>query len=173
MDHYGQFVSAEVIRFQRLLPGTAQEVWEHLTSPQWLAGWLGPGEIEPRVGGAVSIRFYEVVGGSAAMRGEVTVWEPPHRLAYTWQEKGPRSEVSFELSSAGDGVLLVFEHRRMPADDATGFAHGWHSCFNALKVQLEGGDQDAQKDAWLGQGVDRARYNAMAAPFGLKPVAAD
>lgn len=39
MDDYGQFVSAEVIRFQRLLPGTAQEVWEHLTSPQWLAGW--------------------------------------------------------------------------------------------------------------------------------------
>jgi hypothetical protein len=54
------------LRREGELPGTAQDVWDAITTGT--AGWLWPMEFEPRVGGA------------AAFGGTVTVWEPPHHF---------------------------------------------------------------------------------------------
>jgi len=169
MDGYGRFLDRDVLRHERVLPGTVEEVWEHLTQPEWLAGWLAPGEIEPRVGGAVSFRWQEVSGGTAAL-GIVTVWDPPGRLAYSWQETASGSEVTFELEPAGeDRVLLRLTHRRMPWGEALGFAHGWHACLDALVAQLDGQSAEAIRTAWKGETIDKGVYSRLGESFGLVP----
>jgi uncharacterized protein YndB with AHSA1/START domain len=160
MDDYGVYLDTETLRFERLLPGTPEEVWEHLTSPAWLAGWLAPGEIEPRLGGTVTLNFEEVEAGAGVCRGIVTAWDPPRRLVYTWQEKSTPSEVSFQLAPAEDGVRLTLTHARMPIAAALGFGHGWHACLDALALGLAGGEASDVRTAWRGACVDKARYAA-------------
>ncbi|MBX3188795.1 MAG: hypothetical protein KF819_17385 [Labilithrix sp.] len=75
------------VRIERVLPGPIDEVWEHLTDPAKIAGWLG---------------------NDAGDLGEVSRCEPPNVVAYRWGE----GEVSFELVPRGENVVLVFTHRR-------------------------------------------------------------
>jgi len=66
--------------------------------------------IEPGVGGHV----YESHGGGATYEwGEVTAWEPGHRLAHSFalaQDPANPSEVSVEFLPDGDGCLVRFAH---------------------------------------------------------------
>ena len=59
--------------------------------------------LEPRVGG----RIYErTVDGKEIDWGEVTTWEPPHRLSYLWHIRRDRSdatEVTLTFVDVGDG----------------------------------------------------------------------
>ena len=71
-----QFSHAHKVRFDRLLPGPATSLWTVLTDPQRLPAWYGAGVIEARVGGKVELM-------SGHIRGVVTQWDPPHKLAYT------------------------------------------------------------------------------------------
>ena len=82
MSHDAQFTHAHMVRFDRVLPGPLDKVWSVLTDTKWLPGWYGEGVIEPTVGGKV-----ELMGGH--IRGVVTQWDPPQRLAYTWNVFNP------------------------------------------------------------------------------------
>jgi uncharacterized protein YndB with AHSA1/START domain len=158
MEAYGEFLGPDVFRLVRVLPGAPEEVWEHLTQSQWLAGWLAPGQIEPRLGGLVSFRWQEVSDGVTA-RGVVSAWDPPRRLAYTWNERSSGSEVTFELEPEGpDRVRLTLVHRRMPPGEVLGFAHGWHACLDALAAQMRGQTADAVHVAWSGRSIDQDAY---------------
>ena len=67
--------------------GHAFEVWTARTSLWWPATHTATGEaglevvFEPRVGGRI---FERTRAGLEVDWGEVTAWEPPHRLAYLW-----------------------------------------------------------------------------------------
>jgi uncharacterized protein YndB with AHSA1/START domain len=67
--------------------------------------------LEGRVGG----RLYEVSDeGEEGLWGTVTVWEPPHRLAYTWhpgREEETSQEVEVRFIPDGGGARLELEHR--------------------------------------------------------------
>lgn len=135
MSDFGEYPAARTVRFDRLLPGPIERVWEHLTRPEMLAGWLAGGVFEPREGGAVDLRFTN----DDALTGVVTVWEPPRRLAYTWREQGSESVVSFELTPQDDGVRLILTHVRLPQGDAASFGAGWHSHLDVLARLLNDG----------------------------------
>ena len=125
MDEYGVVTEPGTVRIQRVLPGPIERVWDYLTDPEKRGLWLARGPMEPRVGGRVELAFdnaglspdgerapekhraHECTGSS---QGEVTVWEPPYRLAYTWSGG---SEVSFELAPEGREVRLVLTHQRL------------------------------------------------------------
>jgi uncharacterized protein YndB with AHSA1/START domain len=66
--------------------------------------------LEGEVGG----RFYEVAtDDEEAEWGIVTVWEPPHRLAYTWYPgRGPESaqEVDLRFTPEGSGTRVDLVH---------------------------------------------------------------
>lgn len=107
-----------------------ERVWELLTDPSELPRWWpDAAELEPRVGGRVVLNF-----GRGAVSGEVTSWEPPVRLGFTWiasNMPGVELHVAFKVDDLGDGRSRVsvvhsgFEHAPREAREQVvgGWAH--------------------------------------------------
>jgi uncharacterized protein YndB with AHSA1/START domain len=153
MSDFGKVIDSHTIRFERLLPGPIERVWEYLTKPDCLATWLAAGDMDLHVGGEVELRFdvQEVPArekAGAIIRGVVTRCEPPRVLAYTWVDASPGkpaagkpgfdSVVMFELEPRGEDVLLVLTHRRLPAALKPKFGAGWHTHLGILVARLRG-----------------------------------
>lgn len=155
MDKYGTLIAPDTVRFERLLPGPIERVWAYLTGPDKRAKWLAGGAMDLRVGGKVELRFhhasldavpdepperYKKYEKGSRMEGRITRCEPPHALAYTWNEQpGRTSEVIFELLERGNEVLLVLTHRRLPDhQEALGVSGGWHTHLDILAEHLQG-----------------------------------
>jgi hypothetical protein len=56
MNDFGKIVDSSTVRFERLLPGPIERVWDHLTKPEFLATWLAVGQMDARVGGRVELQ---------------------------------------------------------------------------------------------------------------------
>jgi uncharacterized protein YndB with AHSA1/START domain len=105
-----------------------ERVWELLTDPQELPRWWpDAAELEPRVGGRVVLTF-----GPGDVSGEVTEWEPPRSLGFTWEASnmpGVRLHVAFTVEEAGDGrsrVHVVHSgFAEAPAEAREAVAGGW------------------------------------------------
>ncbi len=140
-DSKGEFGLAAMVRFERFLPGPIERVWEHIADPAKLPAWFGEGPcaIAPRVGGAVSL-----MGGH--IRGVVTQWLPPRRLAYTWNvfapgedvSSYPESHLSIELETQGDEVRLTLTHLPVLERFEPQNAMGWHTFLDILAAELRG-----------------------------------
>lgn len=66
--------------------------------------------LEPRVGGNV----FEVWREGTEIWGEITVWEPPHRLVFTWHPGlafAESTEVEVRFMARGDITIVELEHR--------------------------------------------------------------
>ncbi len=78
-------------------PERAFELWTRRTSMWWPASHTVSGEpgleviVEPGIGGRI---FERTSGGQEHDWGEITVWEPPSRLAYRWYLRQSRSEAT-------------------------------------------------------------------------------
>jgi predicted 3-demethylubiquinone-9 3-methyltransferase (glyoxalase superfamily)/uncharacterized protein YndB with AHSA1/START domain len=132
-DHAGR----TVLRFERSLRQPPERVWTALTALDGLRSWHpSPFELEPRVGGAVR---YLPPDGAAFGDGEVTAYEPPRALAYTWGD----DHLRFELEPHGDGTRLVLTHTFDDRLKAARDAAGWHLCLDALASSLGGDDAPA------------------------------
>lgn len=150
MSEFGVVTAARTLRIRRVLPGPIERVWAYLTESDKRGRWLATGPMELRVGGRVELTFrntelsahaepppdkYRKYEG-ASFEGRVTRCEPPHLLSYTW---GEGSEVTFELSPQGEGVLLVLTHRRLPDRTAMVMVgSGWHAHLAILLDHLSG-----------------------------------
>ena len=151
---YGEKIAEESIRFERLLPGPIERAWAFLTEPEKRGQWLAPGNMEPRPGASFALHFhnseltpdrtppserFRQYDGSFTTHHQVLRCEPPHVLAWTWGggNEAP-SEVTFELSEAGDQVRLVVTHRRLADDDTmVNVASGWHTHLAVLEGVLQ------------------------------------
>ena len=153
MTGLGSVIDSHTIRFERLLPGPVERVWDYLTRPESLATWLAEGEIDPRVGGQVELRFDvqevpERAKAGAIIRGVVARWEPPRVLAYSWVDASadpppggspaPDPVVTFELEGRGGDALLALTHRQLPTALVPGFGAGWHTHLGILLARLRG-----------------------------------
>ncbi len=54
---YGVKIAPETIRFERVLPGPAERVWEYLTDSKKRGEWFADGPMDLRVGGEVRFEF--------------------------------------------------------------------------------------------------------------------
>jgi uncharacterized protein YndB with AHSA1/START domain len=120
------------------------------------AKWLAAGEIQPRAGASVELRFDHASlstnnapaperfgdGGCGSVTShEVIRCEPPRLLTLTWAggTADVPSEVTFELTPQGDKVLLVLTHRRLAGRGMmVDVASGWHSHLAGLVERLNG-----------------------------------
>src|SRR5262245_51260802 len=137
MSDDGQLHNETMVRFERLLPGPIERVWQYLSESEHVAAWFGGGDmkyvIEPRPGGMVSLADGHILG-------IVTQWNPPRRLAYTWnvfspgetQSQFPQSYVMFELEAQGNDVLLTLTHRPVLAGYEGLTRMGWHTFLDRL-----------------------------------------
>jgi hypothetical protein len=89
MSTAAQITPAEAVRFERLLPGPIERVWDYLTKPDLQKTWLAD---------------------SAADICDITRCQPLRRLEYSMRDS---SVVSLELEAHGRDVLLVLTHRRV------------------------------------------------------------
>ena len=96
----------------------AFDVWTRRISSWWPVSHSVTGErglqivLEPRIGGRI---FERTATGKEHEWGEVTLWEPPHRLGYTWHLRQDRAdstdvEITFRPIDAST-TLVEIEHR--------------------------------------------------------------
>jgi uncharacterized protein YndB with AHSA1/START domain len=81
-------------------------VWQLLTDPAELPRWWpDAAELEPGVGGRIVLNF-----GPGNVSGEITHWEPPSALGFTWipsDQPGLELHVVFTVDDLGDGRSRV------------------------------------------------------------------
>jgi uncharacterized protein YndB with AHSA1/START domain len=154
------------VRFVRTFPQPIAKVWAALTDPAVLAKWIGAVEIEPRAGGKFVLRF---AGSSAVMTGEITRFEPPRLLEYTWTEPNyTPALVRWELAEAAGATRLALTHTAPPEagrSDVLGYLGGWHDYLDDLPSVLAGGERADAKGRWakLDEGY-RVKFTGAAAP---------
>ena len=100
--------------------------------------------LEGRAGG----RFYERdKDGTAAEWGVVRVWDPPHRLVYSWHPGRPEDtgqEVELRFAADGSGTRIDLEHRGWEAlgDKAeavrANYDKGWDFVFGECFARAAG-----------------------------------
>jgi uncharacterized protein YndB with AHSA1/START domain len=126
------------LRFERALSHPPERVWTALTDTGEMFAWHPtPAAFEPRVGGRVA---WDPKGHVPDMpAGEVTDWEPPHLLGYTWGKEEGRDpdNLLWELRPHDDGCLLVLVHTFDDRLKAARDGAGWHICLDALAAGLE------------------------------------
>lgn len=139
MNDKGRVTEPGTVVFQRRLPGPIERAWRYLTEERHLADWMGPGSIEPHEQGRVDF-------GDGHIRGVVTEWAPPSRLAFTWNvffegddvSRYPETVVTFDLETHGDEVLLTLTHAPINEDFEKQTMMGWHSLLDLLAACLRG-----------------------------------
>ena len=125
------------ITFHRSYARPIEKVWAALTVAQRIADWFAEVEtLDLRLGGAIHLHFPEV---DYRIRGEITVYDPPRRLTWTWpQGDGSTSTVSFELEPDGDGCRLILVERGLTLSQGAGNAAGWHAHLEAMQDACDG-----------------------------------
>jgi uncharacterized protein YndB with AHSA1/START domain len=149
-------IAADMIRFERLLPGPIERIWAYLTESDKRALWLAEGPMALEADGDVELHFrnaelsenddrapekYRDYENSGSVFGRITCCEPPRRLSYTWTDlpgaaDETDSEVCFELSNEGDRVRLQLTHRRLRPHERLSVAAGWHTHLGILADRL-------------------------------------
>lgn len=144
-----------VVRLERRLAATPEEVWPLLVEPGEVATWLAQLAIEPRVGGIYTLTFENMPSVS---RGHITAIEPPTLLEYRWNEgEAIESLVRFELRAAdAEATDLTLTHTLLHgAADLHEYAAGWHAHVDLMIARLAG-----RAAAW-----DWVRYNDLLATY--------
>lgn len=149
-------VTADGVRFERLYDATPDELWNAITDPEQIKGWLAhatrwtltPGE-------EWGIRFDDGTAG-----GRVVTVDEGRVLELTWVEEDGDSLLRFEIVPRDAGCLLVLDHSRLPADSRPGYGAGWQSHLEALDALLQGG---TPSDWWERYSALRPAYDELSA----------
>ena len=153
MSEYGTAIEPATIRFERLLPGPIERVWEYLTDSDKRGLWFAAGKMDPRPGGEVAFTFDNASlspdktpppekykgRGHTTTHHRVIDFVPPRLLSITWGDQTNPSEVKFELTPEGNRVRLVLTHRRLANhSQRVNVGAGWHAHLTILSDVLEG-----------------------------------
>jgi uncharacterized protein YndB with AHSA1/START domain len=121
-------------------PAHAFDLWTRRASLWWPKGHSVSGDpqlevvFEPRVGGRILER---TPAGEEHAWGEVTVWDPPHRLCYRWHLRQ-------DPGDAGD-VEIVFEEAASGGTDVR-ITHGGWERLSARGAEM----RDRNRSGWGG-----------------------
>ena len=135
-----------MIRLQRLLPASPQEVFDAWTDPKSLQQWFCPGtvslasvDLDVRVGGHFRIVMRDETK-DLLHTGTYREIDPPQRLVFTWRSSGTYDQetlVTVELHPRGTKTELVLTHERLPdASSAGKHEEGWQDVVRKLTVYL-------------------------------------
>lgn len=125
-----------------------EKVWEALTSAEFSKDYFfgNAVEVEPRLGGAFTVRTPD---GALHISGEVLAYDPPRKLAVTFNVNWPElieklgpTLVTYDVEQVGDAVRLTMSegHDRELSDDIlAGGRSGWPAILSSLKSLLETG----------------------------------
>jgi uncharacterized protein YndB with AHSA1/START domain len=125
------------------------------TTPEKIWNVLTDANATPAFWGGVTVAFEQRVGAPLTMKrgdatmvnGEITVCDPPHRLAYTFHAEQPEvrheqaSRVSIEIESVPGQVKLTILHEGFAEDSKVigMISQGWPRIMSSLKSLMETG----------------------------------
>lgn len=153
MNRYGERIDKSTLRFERLLPGPIERVWNYLVDPELRATWFCGGPFDLKPGGKAVFAFdhrnitdekppekYKDHGAEIEFTGTILKAEPPHRLIFNWPEgEGEPTVVEIALTAEGDKVRLTLTHSKIPTTDyMVNVSGGWHLHFDLLEALLSG-----------------------------------
>lgn len=141
MGEIGTIDDLGTVRFQRLMPVTAEQVWACLTDSDLLSEWLGNGEIASEIGGKIELR-----SGGPVIRGIVLGREANKHLSYSWNAYMPMSDepvaseaiLRFDLGATEGGTLLSMSLGPIDLPLRAVTAAGWHGLLDILCAGLTG-----------------------------------
>lgn len=158
IDAYGVLTEPATLKLQRLLPGPVDRIWAYLTESDKRRQWLAAGTMEMAVDAPFTLTWRndelmddagqtpDGMGGEHSMDSRITELDPPNRISFAWSNSG---DVTFELESQGDEVLLTIIHRRLPSRDMLlKVAAGWHTHLEVLDAKARGEAPQPFWDRW-------------------------
>jgi uncharacterized protein YndB with AHSA1/START domain len=158
-DAYGTLIDPTTLKIQRLLPGPIERVWAYLTDSELRRKWLAAGKMEMKAGTPFEFIWRndeltdppgnkpEGFGEEHRMASLITEIDPPRKIAFTWNGSG---DVSIELETKGDEVLLTLIHRRLPnRSTMLMVGAGWHMHLDVLVARARGEEPPPFWDGWL------------------------
>lgn len=166
-------LTAQELRFERLLDAPTATVWRWIVDPDLRARWFMGGPTDLRVGGSIGLTMdhdnlsdqkvlmpekYRAYAGHS-WRETITALEPERLLAFKWDD-GKNGEVTIMLAPEGDCTRLTLVHSGISGSDAAfNFAGGWGSHLAVLQKRLRG---DRVPDFWaLHADAERAAKAAL------------
>jgi uncharacterized protein YndB with AHSA1/START domain len=122
---------------------TAEKLWHALTDGDFTERyWFGHRVTSDwQVGSAYGF----VNQGKPTVEGKVLVSDPPHRLAYTWNNRKDEaksegtSRVTFDLEPRGTVIKLTVTHDELEDKTLRDVSGGWPLVIASLKSLLETG----------------------------------
>ena len=164
---YAELDESATLTIKRLLPGPIERVWAHLAESDLRRQWLAAGEIDGRPGSRFELVWRnndlsdppgnkpEGFGDEHRLESELTAFEPPRKLAFTW---GSTGGVTFELEPAGERVLLTVTHQRIAERPSQlNISAGWHAHLDVLAARLAGETPGPFWDHWVKLKADYER----------------
>lgn len=130
---YIQYDGRPAVRFERTFPHPPERVWRAISEPSELAQWFPSAvRMETRPGGTITFSADPHMEDTS---GRVLVYDPPHRLAFTWES----DELHLTLEPAGEGhcrltLINVLSDRSTAARNAA----GWSVCLAELDKIIAG-----------------------------------
>jgi uncharacterized protein YndB with AHSA1/START domain len=167
LQPHGTLIEPATLKIERVLPGPIERVWAYLTESELRGRWLASGTMDLKVGAPFELvwRNDELsdppgerpagFGAEHRMQSRITELDPPRRLAIAWEGTG---DVTFDLESKGDEVLLTLVHRRLgDRSMLLKVAAGWHQHLDTLVERANGRAPASFWDGWsrLKQDYDR------------------
>ncbi len=186
MIELGLITDDNTVSFDCILPGPPERVWLHLTRRELLRAWLADGEIEPRPGGSVKLRFESGEapvrsGAGALIRGLVSHYEPCRKLAYSWIDTSRDRNTSrslyfgsavtvvcFDLGERDGHVTLKLTHRRLSMDILSKAGAGWHAHLGMLHARLYSEEPEPLLPRFHGLLSRYERQVSMLRPTGVR-----
>lgn len=129
-----------IIRKEIVIYAPPAKVWEHITVPQKIAGWLLPNDFEAKIGRAFSMQCPDQ-GQILCVVKEIV---PPQKLVYSFHSSVTRVEtlVTITLAAAEGGTRVILVHSgwdALPPPDqqiADNFDEGWGKLLEKLRTEI-------------------------------------
>ena len=130
----------KIIKKEIVIEASAPKVWEHITNPEKIAGWLMPNDFEAKVGR----KFFLECEHSGKQLCVVKEIVPNRKLVYTFQTKDPEADtlVTITLAQEGKATRLTLLHTGWDAlppaeqEKADNYDKGWGTLLPRLKEQI-------------------------------------
>jgi uncharacterized protein YndB with AHSA1/START domain len=133
------------IVIERIMPHPPQKIWRALTESSLIAQWLMQNDFESRAGAAFTLRARPMGNWNGIVHGEVTTFEPPKRLVYTWKGgttgnaahgSALDSLVEWILTPVPGGTRVRMEHSGFTSQNDSAYttmSGGWPTVLERLQ----------------------------------------
>lgn len=130
---------------ERTMPHPPEKVWRALTESSLIAEWLMQNDFQARPGATFTFRAKPMGTWNGIVHCEVTTFDPPRRLVYTWKGGTVQnaaygsaldSVVEWTLTPVTGGTRLRMEHSGFrPQNDSayTTMSGGWPKVLERLE----------------------------------------